>query len=219
MPDERPAALPIFPLANVVLFPGVQVPLYIFEPRYRQMTAAALAGDQRIGMVAVRPGPTGMEGDPEVFAIGCTGEIVRSKPHEDGTYHIVLRGTSRFRIIDEVSSKDERLYRIANVETLYDSHVAEAQDPVARKREEILALMRLLVPDRADRFSTVLFENLDDVTFVNAFCQSVDFPVLEKQQLLEANTVRERVEGLAKLMRFRLAERVVPTSGGSDSVH
>ena len=50
-----PERLPLFPLANVVLFPRVQTPLHIFEPRYRQLTEHALAGERRIGMVAVRP--------------------------------------------------------------------------------------------------------------------------------------------------------------------
>ena len=74
--DAERMLIPIFPLENVVLFPRVQVPLHIFEPRYRQMARAALDGDQRIGMVVVRPENTGeMQHSPEVFPIGCVGEI------------------------------------------------------------------------------------------------------------------------------------------------
>ena len=62
--DDELLRIPIFPLENVVLFPRVQVPLHIFEPRYRQMTRAALEGGRRIGMVVVRPDATsGMTGN------------------------------------------------------------------------------------------------------------------------------------------------------------
>lgn len=70
------AELPIFPLSEVVLFPGLRVPLHIFEPRYRQMLEAALAGEPRIGMVAVLPAQVAsMDGDPATFSIGCAGTI------------------------------------------------------------------------------------------------------------------------------------------------
>ena len=53
--EGEPGRLPLFPLDNVVLFPGLDVPLHIFEPRYRQLTEHVLQGDRRIGMVATRP--------------------------------------------------------------------------------------------------------------------------------------------------------------------
>ena len=66
--------LPIFPLSNVVLFPNLQVPLHLFEPRYRQMARDALDGAGRIGMVVVRPDHVAeMASDPPIFPIGCAG--------------------------------------------------------------------------------------------------------------------------------------------------
>ena len=74
---DRMDEIPIFPLQQVVLFPRVRCPLHIFEPRYRQLTEAALAGDRRIGMVAVRPEhANAMAGDPPVFGVGCEGRSV-----------------------------------------------------------------------------------------------------------------------------------------------
>ena len=72
--------LALFPLSNVVLFPRVKTPLHIFEPRYRQMTEAALDGDRRIGMVVVRPEHVeAIAGDPPLFEVGCEGVISDSK--------------------------------------------------------------------------------------------------------------------------------------------
>jgi Lon protease-like protein len=211
--------IPLFPLDSVVLFPSVQVPLYIFEPRYRQMTAAALEGDGRIGMVAVQPQHRDqMSSDPPVFAIGCAGEIRHSEPREDGTYQIVLHGTHRFRIRNEVPKEDGRLYRVAVIETIDDPDV-DPRDPLRPARDRVLELMRSLVPARSDRFEPEAFTRLDDATFVDTFCQSLDFSVLEKQQLLESNGVRARAAQLISLMEFRLAEQSTSGSSGSESVH
>ena len=94
--------LPLFPLPNVVLFPNVFLPLHIFEPRYREMVADALAGDRLIGMVLLRPGwEHDYEGRPPVYPIGCSGVITHVERLADGRYNIVLRGLERFRIVEE----------------------------------------------------------------------------------------------------------------------
>ena len=211
--------VPLFPLDNVVLFPSVQVPLYIFETRYRQMTAAALEGGQHIGMVAVQPQHRdAMSGDPPVFAVGCLGEIGHSEPHEDGTYHLILQGTSRFRIEGEIPKESGREYRLADVELLAEepNQPGDAFEPV---RARVLDLMRQIVPDRAASFRVELFASLDDARFVNAFCQSLDFSTLEKQQLLEANSVRARADQLVALMDFRLASQSLKSAPAPETVH
>lgn len=210
--------IPIFPLGNVVLFPKVQVPLYIFESRYRQMTQAALAGDGRVGMVVVRPDHRGeMDGDPPVFEIGCEGAIGHSESNPDGSYNIILQGISRFRIREELPREGERLYRIARVELIEDQEAPS--ESVAGVRDRVLELMRAIDPDRADQLNAATFTKLDDATFVNAFCQSLDFSTLEKQQLIEANGVRKRGEQLVSLMEFRIAANANVGSSDSDTVH
>src|SRR5215218_2105661 len=66
--------VPVFPLAGALLFPGSQLPLHIFEPRYRTMIRDALASDKLIAMIQPRPGPDGDE-TPALFDIGCIGRI------------------------------------------------------------------------------------------------------------------------------------------------
>src|SRR5688572_23887444 len=106
--------LPLFPLPNVVLFPNVFLPLHIFEPRYREMTADALASDRLIGMVLLRPGwERDYEGRPPIYPIGCSGVITHAERLPDGRYNLVLRGLDRFRIVEE---DGERAYRRAIVE-------------------------------------------------------------------------------------------------------
>ena len=97
--------IPIFPLANVVLFPTIGVPLYIFEPRYRAMVRAALHGERRIGMIAIRPDAANRISDtPAVFSIGCEGEIDQVEERDDGTFDIRLVATHRFTIVEELGT-------------------------------------------------------------------------------------------------------------------
>jgi Lon protease-like protein len=224
---DATSLLPIFPLPNVVLFPDVQVPLFIFEPRYRQMTAAALEGDRRIGMVGVEPAiapPSERESsrssNPPVFRIGCEGEILKAELHDDGTYHILLHGRRRFRIREEIPSPGDRLYRLARIEPLDEAGPADdSAAGLTAQRSTILDLMSRLAPDRAQHFRPELFASFEDVRFVNAFCQAVDIPTLEKQQLLEANGVRARAQQLVSLLRFQLAERSAAASASAGTVH
>ena len=107
-----PFALPIFPLPTVVLFPNVFLPLHIFEPRYRQMVAEALAGDRILGMVLLRPGYEDVyDGAPPIYATGCSGLITHVDTLEGGNYNLVLRGLEKFTIQREELPAAGRLYR------------------------------------------------------------------------------------------------------------
>src|SRR5215208_4648373 len=110
--------LPLFPLPNVVLFPNVFLPLHIFEPRYREMVADAVASDRMIGMVLLRPGwERDYEGRPPVYSIGCSGVVTHVDRTPDGRFNLVLRGLERFRIVEE---NHERSYRRAAIDPLVE---------------------------------------------------------------------------------------------------
>src|SRR6266545_1111122 len=97
-----PREIPIFPLPDVTLFPGVSRPLLIFEPRYRAMVADALKGDRIIGMVVLKPGfEANYEGRPPIYEIGCATEISEYELLPDGRYTIVVHGLVKFRVTSE----------------------------------------------------------------------------------------------------------------------
>src|ERR1700752_3118620 len=90
----------LFPLPNLVLFPSLLQALHIFEPRYRQMTADALAGDRLIAMVLLRPGwEADYDGRPPVHEVACLGRIAAEQRLPDGRFNLQLRGLSRARIV------------------------------------------------------------------------------------------------------------------------
>ena len=94
----QPVRLSIFPLGGAILFPGLQLPLHVFEPRYRALVGSALAKDRKIAMIQPQ---AASEGAP-LFEIGCVGRIGDVEALEDGRYNIVLEGESRFRVLREL---------------------------------------------------------------------------------------------------------------------
>jgi uncharacterized protein len=195
-----PATIPIFPLPNVVLFPSVFLPLHIFEPRYREMVADALAGDRIIGMVLLRPGWEGdYEGRPPVYPIGCAGLIAFSEQHPDGRYDIVLRGLEKFRVTAEDQS---RSYRLAQVQPLVEELSAEDREIVRGERRRLEAL---LVPQPEGRGADPKMPaSMSDEDLVNALAQYLDLEPVEKQALLEREGLVARCRSLIDLLEMKV---------------
>jgi uncharacterized protein len=195
-----PPTLPIFPLPNVVLFPHVFLPLHIFEPRYRAMVADALDGDRMIGMVLLRPGWEGQyEGRPAVYPIGCAGLITHHEPLADGRSNIVLRGIAKFRVLRE---ENDRLYRVAEVQSLDEQLAVEDRDEVRAARRR---LERLLVPQpQGTGVDTRIPPAMSDEDLVNALAQYMELEPLEKQALLERDGLLARCRSLIELLEMKM---------------
>lgn len=206
-------SLALFPLSDVVLLPEVSVPLYIFEPRYRQMTREALDGSRRIGMIAVRPdGVADMQGDPRTFDVGCVGRVAHAQERPDGTFQILLIGERRFRIREEHARAPDRLYRSARVELLEDLEptTEDEKDRLEASRASLLEMLAQLITragsDASPEERLAGFSTLEPTRLINALAQSVSFDPIERQQLLEADSILTRFEIMGDLLRFRLAE-------------
>jgi hypothetical protein len=189
--------IPLFPLPNVVLFPGVYLPLHIFEPRYRAMVVDTLEGDRLIGMVLLRPGyEEDYEGRPAVFDVGCAGVITHHERLQDGRFNIVLQGTERFRIQDEDHS---RPYRIGHVESLAESAGPPPLE-VRSIRQRLESLVTVLVEKHRGELS--IPPSMPDVDVIHALAQYLDLAPLEKQALLEMDSLLNRASALADLLEM-----------------
>jgi len=204
--------VPVFPLAGALLFPRSQLPLHIFEPRYRAMTRDALASDRLIAMIQPRePGAksgAGAEEPPVLFEIGCIGRIGACDELDDGRFNLVLEGLSRFRIARE-----------AEVDTPYRQVDADRsgfeEDP-----DQVLGIaQRAEVEREARRYADALgymvewesVSRLDDEMLVNGIAQIAPLDVGSKQALLEASDLAVRADLLVQFMQF---QRMAP--GGAD---
>jgi len=185
------------------------LPLHIFEPRYRAMVRDALESHKTIGMTLLRPGwEEDYEGRPPIYPVGCAGTITTHERLEDGRYNIVLRAQSRFRVLAE---HDEKAYRVADVLTLSDA-VGNAAALDGLRRRVLAAIARA-----ADGPSTLVLQGeLPHEMLVNALSQSLSLPAVEKQSLLDCDTLEERYSRLASILEFHILERTGP---GGTSVH
>jgi Lon protease-like protein len=209
-----PAIVPLFPLPNVVLFPHMSLPLHVFEPRYRKMLADALASDRVIGMALLRPGWEGdYEGRPPLFDLGCAGRIVASETLPDGRSNIVLKGMTRFRIVEEHPGEP---YRLASVAPLPEA-VGDESILKDVRRKVLAAIGRA-----ADGPTTLVVADLPDEVFVNGLCQSLSLDPIERQSLLGCDTISERYLRLASIVEFRTLEQAqgrAPSGDASKKVH
>jgi Lon protease-like protein len=190
--------IPIFPLPNVVLFPGVFLPLHIFEPRYREMVKDTLAEDRLIGMSLLKPGwDRYADGQPPVYPVGCVGLISHIETLEDGRYDLVLRGVEKFRISRE--EELTRAYRRATVDYL-EEHMTAADREVVRRQRHTLERLLSAVSDAPDQaFPT----NLSDDEVINALAQYLELEPIERQALLEQDGVARRCAALIELLEMK----------------
>ena len=185
--------LSIFPLAGALLFPGLQLPLRIFEPRYCAMVSDALARDQRIAMIQ----PQSVDDGALLFRIGCVGKIADVEALEDGRYNIVLQGIARFRVLRELDVTTP--FRQVEAELIHEPET-EALSAIERAGFEREARTFATSQGYAVDWDSV--GKLDDTALINGVAQIAPFDLAAKQALLEAQTLAARCDLLIQLMQF-----------------
>lgn len=199
-----PERIPIFPLPNVVLFPKTYLPLHIFEPRYRDMVREAVAGHQCIGMALLKEGwEANYYGNPPLYPIGCVGRLMNVQPLPDGRFDILLLGLERCLIEESFCGRSYREARIA----LKPDVPGEALP--ASLRADVERLLRESPQPQQQRrgwLEALRAEPADDV-LVNSLATLLDLTPIEKQFLLEAETLHQRSRRLCDLIHFKRHER------------
>ena len=189
----------IFPLSGAILFPGMQLPLHIFEPRYRSLVKDALARDRRIGMIQPRtPQQKGSaaEGAP-LYAVGCLGRIGEVEALNDGHFNLVLEGEARFRLLRELDVVTP--FRQIEAELLAENADA-ALAPIERASFEREA--RRFADSQGYMVDWDSVARLDDISLIDGVSQIAPFDAAAKQALLEAQDLPARCELLVQLMQF-----------------
>jgi uncharacterized protein len=186
-----PEMLPLFPL-GAVLYPGMLLPLHIFEERYRQLVRDLLARPEprQFGVIAIRKGrETGVDGVHSLYEIGCTATVRRVDQLEDGRFDLVTVGTQRFRLL----ALDQALpYLQGEIELLAEDAVDQlAAAPAVRAVQVAFRAYLDALTERGG--ATVRIEDLPAepvlLSFVVAAAMVIDLPV--RQGLLnESDTVR-----------------------------
>ena len=202
---SRTLRVPIFPLSGAILFPRSQLPLHIFEPRYREMVRDAIDGAGRIAMI--QPHRIDDDNQAPVYAVGCVGELVGVEELEDGRFNIVLLGSNRFRLVRE--AEVDAAYRCADVDV--EAFDDNEPPPLAMiQRAEVEREARKLGDALGLAVDWAAVARLDDEMLVNAIAQVAPFDIGAKQALLEARNLNDRADLLVQLMQF---QRMAVTGG------
>lgn len=208
--------LPLFPLPELVLFPGRHLPLHIFEFRYRIMMNTILQSDRKFGVLMIDP-ETG-----QIAKVGCCVEVVHFQRLPDDRMKILTIGQQRFRVLDYVRDKP---YRIGLVEWIEDQQLEEDLSPLALEVDQLLRdvvqLSSKLTSQEIDFPESVPDLPLDLSYWVASTLHGVAH---EQQQLLEMQSTQARLKREAEILtstRNHLAARtalkdVLPEDGSSE---
>jgi uncharacterized protein len=191
--------LPLFPL-SAVLFPGMRLPLHIFEERYRLLASHLLSQPEprRFGVIAIRKGrEVGVEGVTALHDVGCVATVRQITPHADGRFDMATVGTERFRLLQVDQSAP---YFQGEVELLPDTEEAAAPEErgseLAAVTRRVQAGFRGYLNALADRGGGVInVAELPDepllLSYVVGAAMIIDLG--ERQSLLAAPTVLDRL--------------------------
>lgn len=185
--------LSIFPLTGALLFPGLQLPLHIFEPRYRAMVSDSLVRDRRIAMIQ----PQGPHDGAPLFSVGCVGKIGEVEAMEDGRFNVILEGIARFRLLRELDVTTP--FRQVEGQLIEDDAGASLS---AVERASFEREARTFADAQGYSVDWDSVGRLDDVSLINGVSQIAPFDSAAKQALLEADSLAERCELLVQLMQF-----------------
>ena len=208
--ENLPKEIPIFPLSNFIIFPEINVPLNIFEPRYVQMIDDSMKSNRLIGMI--QPKKTGMLNKPDLYDVGCVGKITNFNETSDGKYFIIINGISRFKITKEIST--EKLYRICKIN--YENFA----DDLTKKKEGInFSDLELIFKDLKNLFekkgfvinwSNLKNENIDHA--INTLSMASPFSIEEKQILLETFDTNSRKSKLEEILKTYILDEFSNTT-------
>jgi Lon protease-like protein len=190
--------LPIFPLA-IVLFPGVPLPLHIFEPRYRQMLSDVRAGNNLFGVSYFDSSTTDNQ-IPPAGHIGCVAEVTETQPLPDGRSNILAVGVIRYRVEEYVDHSEP--YLMARVGFFEDDDednalLRESSQAVAETFSRIARAVRVINDERAN-LPDISDTEPQRLSFLVTAAMEVDADV--KQELLELRLTSERLQRLREML-------------------
>ena len=192
-----PNTIPVFPLSGVIYFPKTNLPLNIFEQRYIDLVNDTYKKDKLMGMVQSQKKGNG------VYKVGCLGKINDLQKSQDGRILINLTGITRFNIVREVENK--KLYREFNVDYKnFDLDLKSLSED--HGIEELMSKAKVFFKKNGLLLNWKEFEKLDKVQRINTLSMISPVTNEEKQKLLEALTIKDKIQTLENIINFYLHE-------------
>lgn len=210
LPESFDGHVRLFPLPNLVLFPGVIQALNLFEPRYRQLMEHVLDDDQLITIALVKPDPVNLSMPvPEICQTVCVGKVMTHAKLPNGTYNLFLAGVSRAVIVDELAS--DTLYRQAKVKLISESTLSVAEEKSLRAK--LVQLLKSTQGPESHFNKATEIEKFEVGQLVDVIAYSSGISPLEQQRILEIPEIGERSKFLISALA-RLSEQNASNEGG-----
>ena len=201
---KLPQNIPLFPLPGALLLPNSRLPLNIFEPRYVNMVEDTIATKHRlIGMIQPVKINTGKELSEQnkYQKVGCAGRIVSFTETGDRRYLITLEGVSRFNFMNEV--EHQKPYVLSKIDwSLYKHDLTPLEDMNGFDRNGFLEILKKYLDSAQIASDWEVLKKAKEEVLVNSLSMLCPFEPDEKQVLLEADTIRNRLDVLVTLMKL-----------------
>lgn len=209
--SDLPSTIPIFPLPGVIMLPGSNLPLNIFEPRYLQMIKDARAASGLIGMVQPLAAAD-ISAAPETYLVGGAGRISHYAETEDRRNIIRLTGICRFKVARELDVMTP--YR--QVQPCWQTYRHDLDAEVSTQPFDRATLMVALKAYLEQKGLAADYDGIDtapDSVLINTLSMIIPFGGPEKQALLEANNTEERGKTLQSLLIMMTSATLTETTG------
>jgi len=215
--ENLPKKISIFPLSNVIFFPKTVLPLNIFEKRYLEMVNDSIKKDRYFGIVQPKynlkkikskaSNANDVSSKSNLFSVGCLGKIINFSETDDGRFIINLSGIIRFKIEKEV--KNEKLYReaIVNYINFKQDLKDENQDIKKEVKKNILNKIKILFKKRGYKINWSELEVLEFAQLIDTLSMISPLSLEEKQSLIEAKDLSERIKILEKITDLCLVDK------------
>ena len=192
-----PNIIPVFPLSGVIYFPKTNLPLNIFEQKYLNLVNDAYNKDKLMGMVQSK------KGNDSVYKVGCLGKISDYQKSKDGRVLINLTGITRFKILEEMTN--DKLYRefkvsYKNFETDLSTESTEI------KIDNLMEKAKIFFKRNGLLLNWKEFDKLSYNQKINTVAMISPVANEEKQKILEAISLTEKVRTLENIINFYLHE-------------
>jgi len=198
--------LPVFPLPNTILFPGISIPLHIFEPRYRQMIKDCLDGKGVICLATISEKWQGInEGDFEFYPFGIACRIVNYNALEDGRYNIILKGLERCEL-QNCEYRKSKLYRTVQIKIRENDLKTPMNRSIENELRQIAANFFKTQPTSSSESEiNEHFAKMEIMQIINILCMNAPISITNKHAIFAKETLTEICDSLLELYAtFRL---------------
>ncbi len=202
METKVPAELPILPLRDTVTFPNIVTPLVVAREKSVKLINDVIAGSRILGLVAQKDPETEDPETDDIYQFGTAAIILRMLKFPDGSLRVLVQGISRIKLKENVSTDPYIVYKVETKEDVYreTTEIEALKRNVGQQFQKVVSL----VPQLPDELQVVIVNTTDPGKLADLIASNLTISVEEKQSILEASTIKQRLQKLTVLLNREL---------------